>query len=223
MKRGVIMIIDIIVIILIIFSAYMGFKKGLVSVLVSLASLILAIFLGFALQGPVSNYLYENTPFGSGIEENVVKIINENAGNGQNKDNNQIINMFNKIQNQEKVNNNISTTIEQFSKAVTMFILKGVSFIIILIVVYIICFILKLVLNIVFDLPLLNVVNKFGGLGINMIQTLAKIWIVFAIIYFVSPIMKTNTLQEIVNKGSISSTLYNNNLFVSIIESNLKI
>lgn len=212
------MIIDIIVILLLVFSAYMGLKKGLVSVLVGLASLILAIVLGFVLQGPVSNYLYEDTSLGNNIEQNVVKLIDESTKSGQTKDNNGIISMFEKIQKEQKAN-----TLEQFSKAVTMFILKGISFVIILIVVYIICLVLKTVLNLVFDLPLLNVVNKFGGLGINVIQTLAKIWIIFAIIYFVSPMLNLKTLPNMINQGSLSSTLYNNNFFVSIIESNLKI
>lgn len=211
------MILDIIIILLLVFSAYMGLKKGLVSVLVSLVSLILAVVLGFVLQGPVSDYLYEKTSLGSTIEENVVKLVEENTSKGQSKENDGIISMFDKIQKEQQ-----ASTLEQFSKAVTMFILKGISFGIILIIVYIICSILKTVLNLVFDLPLLNVVNKFGGLGINVVQTLAKIWIIFAIIYFVSPIMKSKTLPNMINQGSISSTLYNNNLFVSIIESNLK-
>lgn len=218
------MIIDIIVILLVAFSVYRGYKKGLVGILVGLVSLLLAIILGFIFQIPISNYLYENTNVGKSIEENIVKVINDNINNEQTdktgKENN-IMDVFNKLENNAKKQE--KNTVEQTSKMITMFILKGISFITILIVVYIICFVLQLVLNVVFDLPLLNVVNKFGGIGANLIQVVLKIWIFLGIVYFISSISSVTVISDAIQKTTLTKALYENNVLVKIIESNLKI
>ncbi len=218
------MVLDIIVIILIVFSIYKGYKKGLIGILVGLVSLILSIVLGFILQTPISNYLYENTKVGKNIEEKIIAIEYENINNSQNnkydKEKN-ILNMFNSsikdLEKQEEGN------VEQVAKVATMFILKGISFIAILILVYIICFVLQLVLKLVFDLPLLNVVNKFGGVGANLLQSLLKIWIFLGIVYFVSSISSIKVISNSIEDTTLTKVLYENNILVKMIETNLMV
>lgn len=210
------MIIDIILILLIAFSAYRGYKKGLVGILVSIIALVLAIILGFVLKEPVSNFLYKNTGFGKSIEESVTKVIEENITKR-----NESINAFEELLSKQENQN--SYEVSQLPKVLTMFILQIISFVIILVVVYLACFIVQMVLNVIFNLPIISIVNKFGGAGINILQMLVKIWIVLAIVYFVAPIQKTNKLSDVINNSLVTKTLYENNFFVSVIESNVEI
>lgn len=218
------MILDIIVILLIAFSVYKGYKKGLVGILVGLVSLLLSMVLGFIFQTPISNYLYENTSVGKNIEQSIVKIVSENINseqNGKTSKENNIMDIVNKLESSAKKQE--ETTVEQTAKMITMFILKGISFITILVVVYIICFVLQLVLNVVFDLPLLNIVNKCGGIGANILQVVLKIWIFLGIVYFISSISSVTVISDAIQKTTITKLLYENNVLVKIIESNLKI
>lgn len=210
------MIIDIILIALILFSAYRGYKKGLISILISLLALILSIFLGFTLKDSFANYLYENTKIGTTIEQNVDNIITQNI-NGRAESST----IFEEILSKQEIQN--SYEMGQLPKVVTMFALKIISFISILVVVYIICLILQIVLNLFFKLPVISSINKFGGAIINSLQMLLKVWIILAIICFIMPIQKTNNLSNLINNSVITKGLYENNFFVSVIESNIKI
>lgn len=210
------MIIDLILVALILFSAYRGYKKGLISILISLLALILSIVLGFTLKDSLANYLYENTKVGTTIEQNAQSIITQNI-DGRTES----LSLFEEILSNQEIQN--SYEVSQLPKVVTMFSLKIISFVLILAGVYIICLILQLVLNLFFKLPVINSINKLGGAVINTLQTLLKVWIVLAIIYFMMPIQKTNDLSDLINNSFVTKGLYENNFFVSIIESNIKI
>ena len=209
------MIIDIIVIAIIALSAFLGYKKGLVSILVSFAGMIIAIVLAFILQGPVADFLY-NTPIGSSIEQGVTKVIEENVQEENNNDNE---NFITKILN----SNENSQDINKAAESLTKYILKGISFVGILILVFIICYILQMVLNLVFDLPLLNSVNRLGGIGLNVIKTLIKLWVLLAIISFISAIPIVKPVVDVINDSMLVKLLYDNNFLVAIIQGTMKL
>lgn len=209
------MIIDIIVIAIIALSAFLGYKKGLVSILVSFAGMIIAIVLAFILQGPVADFLY-NTPIGSSIEQGVTKVIEENVQQENNNDNE---NFITKILN----SNENSQDINKAAESLTKYILKGISFVGILILVFIICYILQMVLNLVFDLPLLNSVNRLGGIGLNVIKTLIKLWVLLAIISFISAIPIVKPVVDVINDSMLVKLLYDNNFLVAIIQGTMKL
>lgn len=56
-------IVDLVIIILIIFGAILGFKRGFTRSLVSALGLIVIVVLAFLLKNPVSVFLYEHLPF----------------------------------------------------------------------------------------------------------------------------------------------------------------
>lgn len=213
------MVIDVIIILLLVFSAYFGYKKGLVGILVSFVSLLLAIILGLILQGPIANYLYEDTTIGKTIEDNVMHFVEENLLKEESQGNDEKTNVITQWLTND-TQENFST--QQIVKQITLLILRGVSFICVIILVYIICFILQGLLNFVFDLPILNSLNKVGGVGINVLHMLLKIWIVLAIAYFISPIPNLNQISNVLSSGKVSKILYENNLLVTMIQSNMK-
>lgn len=213
------MVIDVIIILLLVFSAYFGYKKGLVGILVSFVSLLLAIILGLILQGPIANYLYEDTTIGKTIEDNVMHFVEENLLKEESQGNDEKTNVITQWLTND-TQENFST--QQIVKQITLLILRGVSFIGVIILVYIICFILQGLLNFVFDLPILNSLNKVGGVGINVLHMLLKIWIVLAIAYFISPIPNLNQISNVLSSGKVSKILYENNLLVTMIQSNMK-
>lgn len=56
-------VVDIIIILFILLGAFIGFKKGFTSELVSLISFFAIVILSFLLKNPISIFLYENLPF----------------------------------------------------------------------------------------------------------------------------------------------------------------
>lgn len=210
------MILDIIVIALLALSGYMGYKKGLVGILVSFVSLILAIVLAFILQGPISQYLYEDTGMGTSLEQSVKSVVekNINTEEGESK----ILFLDKVISDQQEE----GSLVDNAAKQLTLYILKGISFIGVLVLVFIICYILQMLLNLVFDLPLLSSVNKFGGVGLNIIKTLVKFWIVLALISFIATIPFIQPIVDTIEKSTVTKLLYHNNMLVTLIESSMK-
>ena len=57
------MIIDIIIVLIILFSALLGFKRGFTKELVSFLGFFIIIILAFVLKNPLSKLMYEYLPF----------------------------------------------------------------------------------------------------------------------------------------------------------------
>lgn len=219
------MIIDIIIIALIALGVFFGYKKGLVGILIGVASLILSIILAFVLQGPVSEYLY-STPVGTSIESKVTEFVNdtlssENNENVDSEDNTKKENDFFSKVIQDATNS--EDTVKEASKNITMFILKGITFIGIFILVRIICYILQMILNVVFDLPILHSVNKFGGMAINLVVTLLKLWILLAAIQLISSVVAIDFITNLINQSYLTKLLYENNILLNILQTTIKL
>ena len=219
------MIIDIIIIALIALGVFFGYKKGLVGILIGVASLILSIILAFVLQGPVSEYLY-STPVGTSIESKVTEFVNdtlspENNENVDSEDNTKKENDFFSKVIQDATNS--EDTVKEASKNITMFILKGITFIGIFILVRIICYILQMILNVVFDLPILHSVNKFGGMAINLVATLLKLWILLAAIQLISSVVAIDFITNLINQSYLTKLLYENNILLNILQTTIKL
>ncbi|MCX8075051.1 MAG: CvpA family protein [Clostridia bacterium] len=207
------MLIDLIVILFIAISAVLGYKKGLVGILVSFIGFILAIILAFTLQSTLVDYL-KNTPISTGIndsiKQNITSTLNTKSEDSQKQFYLNVISKFGTTDKIDELCNNITT-----------FILKIISFIGIFIIVILISFMLQMLLNLVFKLPILSSVNKVGGIFASCIMSIFKIWILLAIISFLSTMNIANGALEYINKTTITKNLYNNNVIVSILSSNL--
>ncbi|MGN1013414.1 MAG: CvpA family protein [Clostridia bacterium] len=207
-------VLDLILIALIVLGAISGHKKGLVGVVVGFASLILSIILAFAFQSVVSDALYE-----SGLGKKVKDVAQEN--------------MQNMLDNGESIDNSFYgsiissvTTEDEISKAaeaVSRFVMKGLSFIAIFLIVRLICYILQMILNIVFNLPILSSINSMGGTAVGVLSILIKVWIILAIISFISPLPLFEGINAYIDNTFLVKLLYNNNLLVTIIKAGLKI
>ena len=207
-------ILDLIVIVLIIFGAFSGKKKGLVGIIVGFAGLILSIILAFTMQSTVANTLY-NMGIGDSVNNIVTENINTMLENEEKKEDNFYGQLVVKMTTEDQVSDT--------SKAVTMFIMKGISFIVIFLIVYIICYILQMILNVVFDLPGLNAINGIGGIVVGGLSVVIKIWILLAILSFLAPLPAFATVSEYIDDTILVKILYNYNLLVGIIKSGLNI
>ena len=208
------LVLDIILIALIAFGAFRGYKRGLVGVVVGFTSLILSIILAFAFQSIVAEALY-NSGIGDSLKEVVQENIQTMLDNGENVEDSFYGNILNSTITEDKV--------QQAGEIVTMFVMKGVSFILIFLAVRLICYILQMILNIVFNLPILSSINQIGGIAVGVLSTLIKVWILLAILSFITPLPMFNGIAEYVDNTFLVKLLYNNNLLVTIIRAGLKI
>lgn len=205
------MIIDIIVLAYVAFSIFAGYKKGLIGVLSSFVGFIIAIVLAFVLEPQVVNFLNNDTHVATTIENGIKSGVSQALQ--QKQDNLQGTNKFYS----GIINNFANETADEISYNITQFVLKGVSFIAVYIIVIIIMYIIESLLNLVFDLPILKSINKTGGIVINILMAIFKVWIILAIISFLVPFGSMQQVVNAINNTHVTKYLFDNNVIVSFL------
>lgn len=207
-------LIDILVVLLVVLGAFSGHKKGLVGILVGFAALILSIVLAFMFQSVVADAIYD-----TGLGQSVAGIAKNNMQdmmkNGEDVDKS----IYGKVLSNAVTDDNLTVASENISR----FVMKGLSFIAIFLIVRIICYILQMILNVVFNLPILSTVNGIGGTVVGGLSVLIKIWIVLALISFVSPLPMFDSIVSYIDKTILVKLLYNNNLLVAVVKAGLRL
>lgn len=212
------MIIDIIVLIFIALAAYAGYKKGLVGILVSLLGMVISIILAFMLQGVIADMLYNDTSIGKTLQQSIKTSLEDSFDKKieEKTDSNAFYaGIVKSIVNKDEISNVAENT--------TKFILKGISFVAIFFITFIICYIVQMMLNIVFDLPGLSQINEIGGVAVGILKALLKVWIVLAIVSFISPVPVFNFLDTAIKNTMITRFLYEHNVFVTLLKLGLNI
>ena len=74
-----------------------------------------------------------------------------------------------------------------------------------------------------FNVPLLSTVNVIGGTVVGGLSVLIKIWIVLALISFVSPLPMFDSIVSYIDKTFLVKLLYNNNLLVAVVKAGLRL
>lgn len=214
-------VLDIILILIIVSSFYVGYKKGLVNIATSAIGFLIALILSFTLNSSVTEFLKTKTP----IFNNVNSIVEDTIRNTIDKEEEkQETKIKEKASYMEKVINEIKAanaeTKENLIKSnalnISNMIIKTISFCITYILVLVIVSILSIVLNGIFSLPLLDSINNIGGSAVNGIVTILKTEILLVIVKMVSPISLFAGLIDVINKTILIKALYNNNILFTI-------
>lgn len=231
-------IVDIIIIVLLVFSVFMGYKKGLVKTLFGCFSLIAAIVLASVFGAPVGNAVKDSVFF-DGVEQSVTNEISTNVNDlqekpdalqaqyvGANYEDDKISQgekmvedfadsalgrtVFRLGVDEEQIKKDFANAIDGVGdkvkgssdvKGVLVSVIAGpvldciasalgtvIVFIVSLILLKILCYFLDKV----FKLPILNTVNKYGGLCAGVVSGVIGIYVLCMIIETLLPILPAN-------------------------------
>lgn len=212
------MIVDVILILVLAFSVFIGYKKGFVKVAVKLATFLLAIVLSFLLQSSVAKFIGEEIGLKNTISITVqskLTSLTENKEEGLKTD----IKMLEKTVDEinSAAEDKKAEIIKTWSDNIANFVLKGISFIVIFLTVSILMGIIGLILNSVVKLPVLKTLNGLLGGVTEFVLMLFRVMILLTIIYFVSPLEIAEPIIKYINSSCITKLLYENNIIISIL------
>ena len=211
------MAVDLIIIIIMVSSIFVGLKKGLISCIIDIAAVIVALILAIILCRPITNVVIENTNFDESLATTISQNIplsdtdfkveaNTNLPDG-------IVDYINSI------TKNVNTSKEEAFNAIGVELASGIIsvivFIAIFIIVRIILTLIKVVSKIIDKIPLLSQVNKVGGAICGAIEGAIIIYVIFAAVSMIAPIISDTNLLELINSSNIGSIMYNNNLVLN--------
>lgn len=198
-------------------SGLYGYKRGFVRIVLSMAAMLITFVLSALLTVPISAMLAAATPIDENIEKSVSGLVAENGVVDEKTISN--LNLPDQIE---------EILIEGSKKAATGFneyivstvsnlILKAITFFVLIIVVYIIVRIVIYMLDFISRLPLINSINKTGGLAVGIAQGLLLVWIGCLVVTAFGDKAWAQEVFVQINANPLLTFIYNNNLIIFIV------
>ena len=190
-------IIDIVLIAIVILSAFLGYKKGLVKLGAKLFAGIIAIIITIVMYKPVSGMIINNTT----IDEKIENAIIQNTTN--------FINENDKMQNgiTEHVEKNIlPEQAESLSKNVVNVITALVLFVVVKIILSIVISLMDFVAN----LPILKQFNEIGGIIYGIIRGVLIVCVCILLMGVYTKIKPESTINNNIQNSLLTKLIYDN-------------
>lgn len=236
-------IIDLIAIVFLIVSALIAYYKGFVKTFFGFISVILAILLACCFSKPLANHMKASTEMdewiASGIteigkkeEEPEYTILSGESISGE------IVIEEEPVEEEDEINLEIIGFIENLPDSVSDVIdfeeqknatllniankvSDGVIGILAWVIIYFVVRIIFAVITVIFDgimnIPILKSINNLAGLVIGVVLGVFRIYLLLAIIYFISNVTSITFFVNIIQNSSIVNAMYNNNLIINLI------
>ena len=214
-------LIDLIIVAVIGVCLFLGYRRGLTGSVLRILSFVLAIVIAFILFKPVSNFIINQTK----IDDNIQTAIQEKivAVYANTTDGKVVIeNMPAVISDyiNETIENG-SKTIEEASKEVSInvanMIINIVTWIFVFILARIVLSVVKILSKIVVNIPIIKQVDKAGGIIYGILEGVIIVYLVFAVVTFIAPILKNDSITEQINHSYIGNKMYNDNILLKIV------
>lgn len=214
-------IVDVIILIIMALSIFIGYKRGLIKCAINVLSFIIAIILVIILTNPVSNFIIDNTQIDDNIKTSIasnlhfendekVELDEENSSTPEvvrNYINNTVLSST------KDAANNVTETV---AENITVMIIKVGVAIILYIVIRIALLFVKVLSNIVEKIPLIKQFNEVGGIIYGIFSGIIFLYIAFAAISLIAPLLANSTITNAINDSFIGNYIYNNNLILKL-------
>ena len=208
-------ILDVIIILIFLASAFLGYKKGLVNVIFNVLAFFIALVITFILYKPVTNLIINNT----NLDEKISSIIDENGTikseetESEDKNDNKYIEKYVKDIAIDKANN----VVEDISITLSKNIVGIIVIIGLFIISRIALILLKFVFNSIAELPLIKQFNEIGGLLYGILRGIMVVLIILAILFFIVSISNNKLIAELIDTSIITKIIYANNIILKIV------
>lgn len=203
------LIIDLIIVAIILLFTFLGYKRGLIKVAIKLCTFIIAIIVAFVLYKPISNVVIENT----GIDESIeTAITNRILPEGASVD--EEVELSNDLP--SVILKNGENTVQSIATSFSNTIIEAVCFFIIFIAVKIILKFITALADLIAKLPILKQFNALGGTIYGVLEGLFLVFVGFAIISLIAPLIDVSILEAI-HSSTLGSIFYNNNILLNFI------
>ena len=188
-----------------------------------IVSFILALVIAFILFKPISNFVINNTNWDESLEQAIRQMeVEENNNEGTAAEEDQKKGMSDVIMNyiNEAVENAgeeaREAIIDSTARNVAVTIINVAVAIALFIVARIILFLIRGLASLLTELPIIKQFDKLGGIIYGILQSLVIIYVILAVISFISPMIAETGFIKAIQESNIGSMLYNNNLLLKL-------
>ena len=199
-------LVDIILVAIVVISAFLGYKKGLVELGAKLIAGLVAIILTLIIFKPIGNVIIKNTS----IDEKIENVILENTKNFIDENSQVSDNKYIQSASDNAVTEVKENILPEQARNIAVNVVYVASAIIIFIVSKIVLSIIITLANAVASLPILKQFNEIGGLLYGIIRGAVISFIIILIIGTVAKMNPNGTVSKDVESTILVKEVYNN-------------
>ena len=207
-------IVDLVILGIFLLCIIIGYVRGLTGSLIKIVSFVLSIVIAFVLFVPISNLIIDNTQIDENLEQSIREMIVGNTEEEQKMP--EAITDYITEQVENASDSAKETIADNTARDVSLTIVKAGTWIVLFIVARILLILLRFITSLIARLPVIKQFDKLGGIIYGILEGLIIIYVILAIISFVSPMMN-GTLANAIEESYVGSMMYNNNLLLKII------
>lgn len=200
-------LLDLIVILIISFITFIGYKKGLIKVAFKIISFVLAIIISIILYRPISNFVINHTPLYDKIENTIQERLSSSETTKEEADN------F--LSNYYYAGKSVA--INTISKSIAVSIVNISVILVVFMISRLILGIFKFSGDMIAKLPLIKQLNHIGGFVYGLAKGFIIIYALFAIVSLLAPLVDLNNFINLINSSIISNIMYNNNFILMLL------
>ena len=208
-------IVDLVILAIMALCIIIGYVRGLTGSLIKILSFVLSIIIAFVLFIPISNLIIDKTEIDESLEQTIRETIIQEDENQEDKMPETITNYIG-----EKVEQASDSAkeaiVDSTSREVAVTIVKAGTWIGLFLIARILLILLRFITSLIAKLPVIKQFDKLGGVIYGVLEGIIIIYLVLAIISFISPMIGENIIVAI-DESMVGSMLYNNNLLLKII------
>lgn len=190
-------IIDLVIVLLILISTYLGYKKGLVSLAVSFIAFIAAIIITAVLYRPIGNLIINNTMF----DEKLATTIQEKVENIVTKDEEK-----SEITS-ELVKSAKEGVLPSVTRTIAVNIIYGITMISMFIIARLALLLINLLADTIAKLPIINQFNKAGGILYGLLRGLIITYLIVMIINLIIVFNPSGSVNKAVEQTFLTKTI----------------
>lgn len=190
--------IDIGIILIMIVSIFIGYKKGLIKVAISFIAIIVSLVVAIIVYKPLARQISNNTQIDEKIENIIYEKIKdtdfENLTEKERKEN-QVFAFTEKYIN-EAINQSKENVGQYVAESLSESILEILTFIMLLIILRILLLLLNIMAGMIGEIPIIKQFNKSGGIIYGIIEGFLLINVIFAVLYMINPICLNGNIKK---------------------------
>lgn len=215
-------VVDLIILGIILLSAYLGYRKGLIGVAFKIVSFLIAIVITLLLYKPVTNLVIQHTTWDEQLEEFIVeKFANtKTSENGtiqkEDTDMPEVIVGYINSMIKNTVDNSKEAIINTISHGLTINIIQLVVMLLLFVITRLLLIFAKAILELISEIPIIKQCNEAGGILYGILRGILIIYLILGIISLLIPFLANTVIVNVINQSFIGKLFYNNNLILML-------
>lgn len=209
-----------------------GYRNGMIKVLLSFVATIIAFLLSILLAGPCETFIKESTPVYDNLKKQMTEYVSEYISAevdtsdielqkdaiGELKLPSSIKNkLINSNTADEKLSMGVDTFSEYLATSLADIVVEVLAVLVLFVIIKLILRIIISLLNIVSHLPIIHGINKMLGGIVGLAEGVIIIWIICLLLTIVSGTAVGEQIMSEISSNEILNYIYSNNLIMKML------